>query len=165
LKKSSAPARKRRQAPAPSLPVASCIRVGPSGVHGTGAFAARALPALTFLGFYEGRRYAAVEAAAIRWDGQLTYLAMLSNGDVIDGSEGGNATRFLNHSCDPNCEAFEDEDRAGRPVFRFQTLRAVAAGEELSVDYGLEADDGSTAADYPCHCGAATCRGTLLAPD
>lgn len=140
------------------------LRVAPSSVHGMGAFAARALPRGTFLGFYEGRRYPAAEAATRDWSAQLGYLAMLSNGDVIDGADGGNATRFLNHSCAPNCEAFETVDAAGRPAFRFQTLRAVMAGEELFVDYELAADDGTTGADHPCHCGAPTCRGTLLAP-
>lgn len=143
----------------------SHLRVAPSAVHGLGAFAASALPRGAFLGFYEGRHYPAAEAATHAWDGQLGYLAMLSNGDVIDGAQGGNATRFLNHSCAPNCEAFETDDANGQPAFRFQTLRAVLAGQELFVDYGLSADDGSSASDHICNCGASNCRGTLLSPD
>ncbi len=58
----------------------------------------------------------------------------------------------------------EDYDDSGELVLRFQTLVEVEAGDELFIDYGLTADDGSLASDYLCHCGAAGCRGTMLAP-
>ena len=48
-----------------------------------------------------------------------------------------------------------------------KALRDIAAGEELNYDYGLIIDERYTKklkAEYPCWCGAATCRGTLLAP-
>lgn len=138
------------------------LRVSPSGVHGLGAFATRALPANALLGLYEGRRYTPEQVAARKWNDQLTYLFLLSNEEMIDGGKGGNATRHLNHSCDPNCEAVEEYDEAGRLELRFQTLVPVEAGDELFIDYGLTAEDGSSPADYPCHCGAANCRGTML---
>ena len=141
-----------------------CLRVSPSGVHGLGAFATRSLPAFAFLGLYEGRRYTPEQIAAKTWDDQLTYLFMLSNDETIDGGKGGNATRHLNHSCEPNCEAVEEYDASGKLVLKFQTIVPVEAGDELFIDYGLVADDGSVAADYPCRCGAAGCRGTMLAP-
>jgi hypothetical protein len=140
------------------------LRVAASGVHGLGAYATRPLPAGAFLGLYEGRRYTPAQIAAKNWNDQLTYLFMLSNDETIDGAKGGNATRHLNHSCEPNCEAVEEYDDAGELVLKFQTLVAVEAGEELFIDYGLTADDGSTAADYPCYCGTESCRGTMLAP-
>ena len=84
------------------------IRVGPSGVHGLGAFATRDLPAEAFLGLYEGRRYTKQEVASKLWDDQLTYLFTLTTGETIDGAKGGNATRHLNHSCEPNCEAVKE---------------------------------------------------------
>jgi len=139
-----------------------CIRVAPSGVHGLGAFATRALPAFAFLGLYEGRRYSQEEVAAKAWNDQLTYLFMLSNHETIDGAKGGNGTRHLNHACDPNCEAVEEYDDAGRLVLKFQTIVPVEAGDELFIDYCLTADDGSPASDYACHCGSANCRGTML---
>jgi SET domain-containing protein len=152
----------------PSSPTSSsatpCIRVSQSGVHGLGAFATRDLPAEAFLGLYEGRRYTPAQIAAKDWNDQLTYLFKLSNDETIDGAKGGNATRHLNHSCDPNCEAVEDYDEGGELVLKFQTLVAIDAGDELFIDYGLTADDGSLASDYVCHCGAASCRGTMLAP-
>ncbi|MET0540970.1 MAG: SET domain-containing protein-lysine N-methyltransferase [Variovorax sp.] len=140
------------------------LRVAASGVHGLGAYATRALPAGAFLGLYEGRRYTPEQIAAKSWDDSLTYLFKLSNDETIDGAKGGNATRHLNHSCDPNCEAVEEYDEAGRLVLRFETLVEVDAGDELFIDYGLVADEGSSPTDYACCCGAASCRGTMLAP-
>ncbi|MDL9999487.1 SET domain-containing protein [Variovorax sp. J22P240] len=141
-----------------------CIRVAPSGVHGLGAFATRDLPAFALLGLYNGRRYSQQEIAAKAWDDQLTYLFALSNQETIDGAKGGNGTRHLNHACDPNCEAVEEYDDAGRLVLKFQTIVPVEAGDELFIDYCLTADDGSAASNYPCHCRCANCRGTMLAP-
>ena len=152
---------KKQRDPLSSTPL---LRVAASTVHGLGAYATRDLPADTFLGLYEGRRYTAEQVAAKDWDNQLTYLFTLSNGETIDGGKGGNGTRHLNHSCAPNCEAVEDYDDAGRLLLRFQTLVAVEAGDELFIDYCLTADDGSPPSDYPCRCGSADCRGTMLAP-
>ncbi len=154
---------KSRSRPSPSAST-PCLRVAESGIHGLGAFATRALSADAFLGLYEGRRYSPQQIEAKAWDDQLTYLFKLSNDETIDGAKGGNATRHLNHSCEPNCEAVEEYDDAGRLVLKFQTVAAVEAGDELFIDYGLVADEGSAATDYPCHCGATSCRGTMLAP-
>ncbi|MGJ7579383.1 SET domain-containing protein [Variovorax sp. RHLX14] len=140
------------------------LRIADSAVHGLGAYANRDLPADTFLGLYEGRRYTAEQVAAKDWNNQLTYLFTLSSGETIDGAKGGNGTRHLNHSCAPNCEAVEEYDASGKLLLRFQTLVAVEAGDELFIDYCLTADDGSPASDYPCHCGSPDCRGTMLAP-
>ncbi|MGJ7496842.1 SET domain-containing protein [Variovorax sp. RT4R15] len=149
--------------PRPASSSTPNLRVSASGVHGLGAYATRPLPAGAFIGLYEGRRYTPAQIAAKTWDDSLTYLFKLSNDETIDGAKGGNATRHLNHSCDPNCEAVEDYDEAGRMVLRFQTLVEVDAGDELFIDYSLTADDGSSPADYLCYCGTESCRGTMLA--
>ena len=81
---------------------------------------------------------------------------------VIDAVNEGNSSRWINHSCDPNCEADEDNDR----IF-IKALRNIHAGEELNYDYGLIIDEPYTPklkAEYPCWCGSANCRKTLLAP-
>jgi SET domain-containing protein len=81
---------------------------------------------------------------------------------VIDAKHGGNSSRWINHSCKPNCEA----DEEGGRVF-IKALRNILAGEELFYDYGLIIDAKYTKkllAEYPCWCGAKSCRGTLLAP-
>ena len=79
---------------------------------------------------------------------------------VIDAKVGGNSSRWINHSCDPNCEADEEEGR----VF-IKALRNIKAGEELNYDYGLIIDERYTPKlnRIPC-VGAKACRGTLLAP-
>ena len=81
---------------------------------------------------------------------------------MIDASVGGNASRWINHSCNPNCEADEVEGR----IF-IKSLRNIKAGEELNYDYGLIIDEPYTKklkAEYPCWCGSRNCRGTLLSP-
>jgi uncharacterized protein len=80
---------------------------------------------------------------------------------VIDAASRGNAARWINHSCDPNCETEETDD--GR-VF-IQALRDIKRGEELNYDYGLVIDERITPTlkrNYACRCGAASCRGTML---
>ncbi len=67
--------------------------------------------------------------------------------------------RFLNHSCDPNCEIFyyeADEGEVQEDRLWLQTIRQIRAGEQLLIDYGWPAD-----AAIPCHCGADGCRGWI----
>lgn len=139
------------------------IDVRRSKVHGLGAFATRALAAGADIGVYEGRRYSLKEAMRIAWNPAMTYLFELSDGTYIDGSRGGNGTRHLNHACDPNCEAFEDALPDGTLTIRFRTTTAVAAGEELFLDYQLGVVEGTDLAKYPCRCGTRACRGSLVA--
>ena len=139
------------------------IEVRHSSVHGHGVFAARDLPPGTLIGVYAGRRYTAHEAGAMAWDDRLTYLFALSDGTLIDGAQGGNATRHLNHACEPNCEAVEDYDEDGRLTVRIETTQSIRANDELFLDYALDIDAGDDPSDYPCHCGLARCRGTLVA--
>lgn len=140
------------------------IEIRHSSVHGHGVFAARDLPPGTHLGVYAGRRYTAHEAGSLAWDDRLTFLFALSDGTLIDGAQGGNATRHLNHACEPNCEAVEDYDEDGRLTVRIETTQSIRANDELFLDYALAIDAGDDPSDYPCHCGAARCRGTLVAP-
>jgi hypothetical protein len=89
-----------------------------------------------------------------------TYFFDRGDGTVIDGGRRGNASRFINHGCEPNCEAVDDEGR----IF-IQTIRPIRAGEELFIDYQLSIDEPLTAQlreTYACQCGAASCRGTML---
>lgn len=139
------------------------LEVRHSSVHGHGVFAARELPSGTLVGEYAGRRYSAREACAVTWDDGLTYLFGLSDGTLIDGAEGGNATRHLNHACEPNCEAIEEYAGDGQLTVKIETIKAVSAGEELFLDYALDIDAGDNPADYPCRCGLTRCRGTLAA--
>lgn len=149
----------------PVLPPAciDAIEVRDSRVHGAGAFALRSLPPGLLVGVYEGRRYAPSQAREKHWDDALTYLFGLSDGTLIDASDGGNATRHINHSCEPNCRANEEVDDEGELRIVIRTLRRIRAGEELFIDYRLDvgANDPSV---YRCRCGSPRCRGTLAGP-
>ena len=95
-------------------------------------------------------------------DPNHTFYFHVNEDRVIDALHGGNSSRWINHSCNPNCEADEENER----IF-IKALRNIKAGEELSYDYGLIIDEPYTKklkAEYPCWCGHANCRGTLLSP-
>lgn len=139
------------------------VEVRNSPVHGRGVFARRTLSAGHVLGLYEGRRYSARQAKARRWDHALTYVFGLSDGSLIDGAQGGNATQHINHSCEPNCAAYEVEDDIGGLHISIETLREIARGEELFLDYSLDAES-ADATTFACRCGADECRGSMLAP-
>ena len=150
---------KRRTAPHKKSPP---LQVRNSRVHGRGAYATRTIRKGARIIEYTGKVVPWKEASP-QADGPHTFLFGLTNGrDVIDPDIGGNDARWINHSCAPNCEAIEEGDR----VFIY-ALRRVEQGEELFYDYDLEVDEPRTKAlerAYACHCGAARCRGTLLAP-
>jgi uncharacterized protein len=138
------------------------IEVRQSSVHGQGAFATRPLQRGRPIGTYGGRRYAPGESNEREWDNGLTYVFGLSDGSIIDGSDGGNATRHLNHSCAPNCVAFEVSSEDGETQVVIEARRRIRAGEELFIDYALDIGEDDPA-EYPCSCGAPKCRGTMAA--
>lgn len=137
------------------------VEVGRSEIHGHGVFALRGWRVGDEIGLYAGRRYGPDESPA-EWDDQLTYLFGLSDGSVIDGAQGGNATRHINHACTPNVEAVERYADNGDLELVVRAVRRIRAGEELFLDYALVID-GDDPADYPCACGTGACRGTMAA--
>ena len=115
---------------------------------------------------YVGERISQKEADRRYDDASMkrhhTFLFALDNGKVIDAAVGGNDARYINHSCEPNCEAIESRSR----IF-IEALRDIAKGEELYYDYAYERTDATTPEDealYKCLCGSAKCRGSILAP-
>jgi uncharacterized protein len=143
-----------------------------SPIHGHGVFALEDLAADIRLLEYRGRRVH-VDEVALRFGHTAasghTFLFALNAQYFIDGSDGGNLARWFNHSCAPNCEAMiyvnidgvEERDRV-----YINTLRPIRSGEELTFDYAIElSGDRSeeTLQAWVCHCGAAQCRGTMLA--
>ncbi len=155
-------------APRSKTPAASGkrIQVRRSGVHGKGVFALQDIA--------EGETLIEYVGEVISWDEAQdrhphdpkdpnhTFYFHVNEDKVIDALYGGNSSRWINHSCDPNCEADEDNER----IF-IKAIRNIRAGEELNYDYGLIIDEPYTKklkAEYPCWCGAKNCRGTLLSP-
>lgn len=143
------------------------IVVKNSRVHGRGVYAARKLKKGERVVEYRGERIKWKEAdhrpASDPDDPNHTFFFSLSDGKtVIDAAVGGNNARWINHSCDPNCESEETDD--GR-VF-IEALRDIKRGEELNYDYGLISEERLTKKlkkEYECLCGAENCRGTMLA--
>ena len=152
----------RRAALSPVAHSNCLIEVGASGVHGIGAFASQDLAGEQRVGVYGGRRLSAEDAESLVCPTGLTYIFALSDGQVIDGSDGGNATRHINHSCEPNCVAWEEdaEDGSGS-IVTVHALRDITVGEELFLDYSLIVDAGDEQS-YGCHCRTRTCRGTMV---
>jgi SET domain-containing protein len=139
----------------------SLIEVRESGVHGLGVYAKRPIRKGTRIVEYTGKRILWEDAEDDRDDGH-TFLFGLDNGkEVIDPTVGGNDARWINHSCNPNCEAIEDDDER---VFIY-ALRDLKPGDELFYDYALQVDEPVTKEvemESECHCGSAKCRGTML---
>lgn len=137
------------------------IVVRRSSIHGKGVFATQAIAAGTRLIEYKGERITSEDDAYLYTESTHTFLFMLDNEEIIDGSRNGNTARWINHSCEPNCEANEEDGR----VF-IDALRDIATGEEITIDYNLYLEARYTAAlkrQYACGCGTSQCRGTLLA--
>jgi len=138
--------------------------IRPSPIQGLGAFATERIAKGTRLIEYTGERMTPEEADRRYPDSDErhhTYLFAIDDDVVIDAAVGGNEARFLNHSCEPNCDAVIDERR----IF-IEAIREIEPGEELTYDYAYVLDERHTPAAkrrYPCTCGAARCRGTILA--
>lgn len=151
---------------APSHPSGRRIQTRRSGVHGNGVFAVQDIAEGEVLVEYTGEVIGWEEAQDRHPHDPLqpnhTFYFHVDEDRVIDAKFGGNSSRWINHSCNPNCYA---DERDGR-IF-ITALRNIAAGEELNYDYGLIIDEPYTKklkAEYPCWCGSDNCRGTLLAP-
>jgi len=134
-----------------------------SDIHGRGVFARVALAAGEELIDYHGEVITWQEASRRYESGDQdyghTFFFDIDDGLVIDGGVNGNESRWINHSCEPNCEFVQQ----GRRVF-VRALRDIAGGEELLLDYRLELDESDEHGHYACRCGAQSCRRTMAAP-
>ena len=127
-----------------------------SKIHADGVYTTIPIKRRVMVAEYTGPRLTNAEADAMYEHSPRTYLFGLLDGErAVDGD---NLAAFINHSCDPNCEA--DEVR-GRVLIR--AMRNIAAGEELAYDYNLY--DGDPDDPALCFCGAANCRGSMYSPN
>jgi len=142
------------------------IEVRNSPVHGSGVFALRKIRKGSTIIEYLGDRVTHEEvderyADKLETDSH-TFLFTVNSKIVIDAGSNGNDARFINHSCDPNCESTIKKKR----VF-IEAIRTIQPGEELSYDYAIGRDDDDAAnvdEIFACRCGAANCRGSMLEP-
>jgi len=139
-----------------------------SHIHGRGVFAARRIRKGTRIVEYTGERIDNDEADR-RYDEtdmkrHHTFLFTLDRKTVVDGaiSRGGGDASYINHSCEPNCEAVIED----RKIF-IHALQTIEPGTELAYDYQYERtgeNDEELEKFYLCRCGAPGCRGTIMKP-
>lgn len=142
------------------------IRVRRSRVHGQGVFARRRIRKGARIIEYLGDRVSHKEAdrryEAKTTDDNHTFLFIVDGRTVIDAGVDGSDARFINHSCDPNCETVIENRR----VF-IEAIRTIQPGDELSYDYQIQREPGDPEdidEVFACRCGASGCRGTMLWP-
>lgn len=144
-----------------------------SPIHGNGVFATAVIHKGDFIIQYKGRQITHARADREYGDGAdtgHTFLFTLNEKYIIDANVGGNSARWINHSCEPNCEASIEEADDGDPRHDrviIEALRDIQPGEELSYNYGITLDVPHSAAMkklWACRCGSPTCTGTLLQP-
>lgn len=138
------------------LPQTEFVEFRESPIQGTGCFARVDLPAGTRLLEYVGERIDKRESLARCERGERYIFDMDVEWD-LDGNVEWNPARFLNHSCAPNCEAEQIDDRIW-----ISTILPVSGGDELTFNYGY---DLSEYREHPCRCGAKDCVGFVVAAE
>ncbi|QIK80256.1 SET domain-containing protein [Lysobacter sp. HDW10] len=144
-----------------------------SDIHGNGVFAtediAKGERVVRYKGTIRSHDEVDEEYGAVDEDGH-TFLFTLNDEYVIDANKDGNVARWINHSCQPNCEAVLEENEKGKrhkdKVF-IEAIRDIKAGEELTYNYGITLDEPYTPELkqlWGCRCGCKNCTGTMLQP-
>lgn len=161
---------RRKKSAGALLPGESChskwAEVRASGVHGRGLFAKKKIPAGTYIIEYIGekidkdtaneRGWARMDQARETGDAAV-YIFTLDDEWDIDGDVPENAARLINHSCDPNCEAFIEDN-----AIWIAALRDIRKDEELFFNYGFDLENYE---DHPCRCGSDACVGYIAGED
>lgn len=134
-------------------------------IHGKGVFAIKLIPKGTRLYEYVGLKVSRSNLPLEYANGltSMLYVMNLDDDMVIDGEREGNDARFINHSCNPNCNVFFLNNTP-----YIYSIREIDPGEELSFDYhmGSTKDEEITLEQkkelFPCNCGSSQCRGTMM---
>jgi SET domain-containing protein len=144
-----------------------------SPIHGNGVFAVAPIKKGEEIIEYKGTLMTHDEADEMYGDGGETghtFLFTLNDEYILDANRKGNIARWINHSCNPNCEALVEENEKGDPRkdrVLIEAKRNIKAGEELTYDYGIVLEVPHTARLkklWVCLCGSPKCTGTLLKP-
>jgi len=139
------------------------FEVRASKIEGKGAFAIRRIRSGARIIEYLGERISVAESDRRYAGGPRAHAHVLlftvDEATVLDAGVDGNEARFINHSCEPNCEAVTQ----GKRIWIY-ALRDVERGEELTYDYNLTGDseDADERSAYECRCGAPGCRRTMF---
>ena len=128
------------------------FKVKRSRIQGRGLFALSAIPARRKLGELGGELITEREARRRARATDCVMIVEFGDGTALDASRTGSPFRYVNHSCSPN--AFM---RLFKGHVEFYALRPIAAGEELTCNYGETHHEGT----LPCRCGSVGCQGYL----
>ncbi|XP_050993055.1 LOW QUALITY PROTEIN: histone-lysine N-methyltransferase 2A [Labeo rohita] len=130
-----------------------------SAIHGRGLFCKRNIEAGEMVIEYAGNVIRAVltDKREKYYDskGIGCYMFRIDDFDVVDATMHGNAARFINHSCDPNCYSRVINVEGQKHIVIF-ALRKIYRGEELTYDYKFPIEDANN--KLHCNCGARRCR-------
>jgi uncharacterized protein len=153
----------RRRVKNVRLSSSTLISARRSAIHGRGVYAHRAIPDGTRVVEYTGERITKAEAArretqrlgrGHRGQDNCVYIFELNARHDLDGRSRGNVARLINHACAPNCRV---EVLRGR--IWIIARRDIAAGEELTFDYGFKFSEWR---HHACLCGGAHCAGFIV---
>jgi len=134
-----------------------------SSIHGRGVYATRDIAAderiIEYVGELidkdeSGMRGTAQHERSMRSGDAAVYIFNLTDKYDLDGNVPWNTARLINHSCEPNCEAW----MTGKRIF-IHALRDIKEGEELTFDYGFDVE---CYEDHPCLCGRDACVGYIV---
>ena len=128
------------------------VEVRDSRIDGQGAFAFEAIPPRLKIGEIRGESISVHEARIRATRAERIMIVEVSAKKAIDFSRSGDPMRYTNHSCRANARLCIRQGRV-----EFYALRAIAPGEEITVDYGETHHEGK----LRCRCGVAGCRGAL----
>uniref|UniRef100_A0A3Q2ZGF9 [histone H3]-lysine(4) N-trimethyltransferase n=2 Tax=Hippocampus comes TaxID=109280 RepID=A0A3Q2ZGF9_HIPCM len=85
-----------------------------------------------------------------------SYLFRVDQNTIIDATKCGNLSRFINHSCSPNCYAKIITVESQKKIVIY-SRQSIGINEEITYDYKFPIED----TKIPCLCGAEACRGSL----
>lgn len=139
---------------------------------GIGAFASAAIPKDTVVGVYTGDlvQKATLTAEQTSYAAQIRTLPAVAGVAAaaavqINAYEAGNWTRFVNHSCKPNCGTFKTAMNCGGSMILYvRTSKAIPGGQEITIDYGKDYFRDPNGGRRPrivgdgCLCGRAGCH-------
>ena len=141
-------------------------KVKTSEIHGHGLYATTDIEEETQIIQYVGEKIAKEESKkrALEWEDEaretgegLVYIFELDDKYDIDGRLGDNPARYMNHSCDGNCEAINSDGEIW-----IVAIQDIKKGDELVYDYGYDMEH---FLDHPCLCGSRNCIGYIVRED
>eukprot|EP00375_Theileria_parva_P001767 XP_764442.1 hypothetical protein [Theileria parva strain Muguga] len=125
-----------------SIPPESRLDVKPSVIHGLGLFATESIPAGEPVVEYVGeliRDVVGDQREELYSEGQggdgSCYMFRLDDQYIVDATRKGNMSRFINHSCDPNCLCRIITCENGMKHIVVFAKSELSPGDEVTYDY------------------------------